>query len=280
MFKKGKVRDIHELSNNQLLMVATDRISAFDVVMRQEIPGKGEVLTQLSEFWFRFIEEKGIVKTHFVSAGLRAMIVKKARVIPIEFIVRGYLAGSAWKKYRRSKPGQGLKRFYPHLQKGDKFLQPIVEYTTKAEVGHDQELNFGELLIILENWLKENNFSQFNPKSLAINLTWKASAIYERASKYAASRGVIIADTKFEFGVDAGGEVLLVDEVLTPDSSRFWLREKWQPGERQEGYDKQPLRNWLERRKWNKNPPPPDLSEKIIKKLSKRYQEILKKLTT
>lgn len=291
MFKKGKVRDIYQLSKKRLLIVSTDRVSAFDVVINQEIPDKGKVLTQLSLFWFRFL--KKTVRSHFISERLpsafkekaeelnqRIMVVKKCKVIPVEWIVRGYLAGSLWKKYQDLKPSQGLKRVYPDLKEADKFLQPMVGYTTKAETGHDEDLNYTELLVLLENWLKENNFSQFEPKKLAIDLIWLSSAIYERALKYAISRGLIIADTKFEFGIDEAGNVLLVDEVLTPDSSRFWLLQDWRPGYPQQGYDKQPLRDWLEEIGWDKNSPPPNLSENIIEKTRLRYQEILKILTS
>ena len=263
MFKRGKVRDVYELPGNRLLIVCTDRVSAFDIVMRQEIPGKGEVLTQLSKFWFQFIEERAIIKTHFIAASGREMTVKRVRIIPVEWIVRGYLAGSAWKKYQK---GEWLGGLLPKdLKEADKLPEPVVEYTTKAETGHDQDLNFEQLVSLVE-------------ESLAIDLIQKSAKIYSLASEYAETRGIIIADTKFEFGIDEEGNFLLADEALTPDSSRFWLRELWRPGKTQEGYDKQPLRDWLVKTGWDKNTLPPDLSEEIIRLTSERYQQIKRRL--
>lgn len=313
--KKGKVRDVWELlalPGSPLLMVATDRVSAFDVVMEQGIPGKGIVLTRLSKFWFRLFKRKRITKTHFISDKLpesvmgvvdyfgepfrirqeiketerkdlaqRIMIVKKTKVIPVEFIVRGYLAGSEWERYKR---GEGIREIWPEtltrdLKEGSRLTFPILSYTTKAEEGHDQNLSFQEMKDHVENWLKDNGlFSHYMAYLCTDHLIGECFAIYQTAAQFALSKGIIIADTKFEFGIDEKRKVLLVDEVLTPDSSRFWLKERWQPGKRQEGYDKQPLRDWLEKTGWNKDSPPPNLSEEIIQQVSERYKEILKLL--
>jgi len=301
-FKKGKIRDIYDL-DDRLLIVTTDRVSAFDVVMRQGIPDKGIVLNQLSDFWFRFIEEKGIIKNHLISTELprriigvvfydgkpfricqeigqkqkenlaqRIMIVKKTKVIPVEFIVRGYLAGSAWEKHKRGD--WWLKKVRPNLKEGERLPFLLIQHTTKAEIGHDKDLDLRELYQVLERYFGTKEYIA----SRAETIMGKSFEIYKVASEYAEARGIIIADTKFEFGIDIEGNLLLVDELLTPDSSRFWLKEKWQPGKQQEGYDKQPLRDWLESTGWDKNPPPPDLPEEIIKLLAERYQEIRDRL--
>jgi len=287
-FKRGKVRDIYELTKDQLLIVATDRVSAFDVVMKQGIPGKGRVLSSLSKFWFEKIAKAGIIKTHYLeketkdyqkilplSLGERIMVVKKTKVVPVEFVIRGYLAGSEWKLYQQ---GGGVKKLWPDLKEAQKLPLPICTPTTKAEQGHDQDLREQkEFYQWLEEWFKKEGIFKrikISPANFAQHLVSKSLAIYQLASNYAESRGIIIADTKFEFGLDQKGDLYLVDEVLTPDSSRFWLKKDYRPGQAQAGYDKQPLRDWLESTGWGKTPPPPDLDPKIIDELSQRYLQI------
>lgn len=306
LFNRGKVRDIYELSDDRLLIIATDRISAFDVVMNQGIPDKGKVLTRISKFWFKFLEKEANLKTHFISdilpedlkgwtywqsenisifplrissktkkeLALRTIIVKKTNVIPVEWIVRGYLAGSAWKKYQR---GEGLKKIWPELKKAEKLPHPVVEYTTKAKSGHDEELNYRDVVRWIEKWFQEINLKRA-ASPLVDHLILKSLEIYNKAAQYAESRGIIVVDTKFEFGLDKEGELYLVDEVLTPDSSRFWLKENYQSGISQENFDKQPLRDWLEAIGWDKSSSPPELPKELIHKLSQRYQKIEKYL--
>jgi len=275
---QGKVRDIYDLGD-RLLLVASDRISAFDVVLDQPIPHKGEVLTKLSLFWFDLLGD--IVPNHFLSADVadlpeqfaphadwlagRFMLVKKARVFPVECIVRGYLAGSGWKEYQRNGTVCGMP-LGGHLRESDKLDEPQFTPSTKAEIGqHDMNITFEEAADIVGAQVAET-------------LDRTSVALYERARDHAAERGIIIADTKFEFG-DIDGEITLVDEVLTPDSSRFWPAEEYEPGRGQASFDKQYVRDWLEASGWDKTPPPPTLPDEIVAGTSKRYIEAYEKIT-
>jgi phosphoribosylaminoimidazole-succinocarboxamide synthase len=266
---RGKVRDLYSL-NGQLLLVATDRISAFDYVLASGIPEKGRVLTQLSLFWFDFL--KDTVSNHLVTADVnqypaplqpyadqlrgRSMLVNKAQMIDIECVVRGYISGSAWKEYQRDGAVCGIT-LPAGLRDSDKLPEPIFTPATKALSGHDENISFGEM-------------SKRTGAELAKQLRDLSINIYKRAADYAAGRGIIIADTKFEFGHTAQG-LVLADEVLTPDSSRFWPADQYQPGRAQESYDKQFVRDYLESIKWNKQPPAPALPEEVARKTSEKY---------
>jgi phosphoribosylaminoimidazole-succinocarboxamide synthase len=266
---RGKVRDLYSL-NGQLLLVATDRISAFDYVLASGIPDKGRVLTQLSLFWFDFL--KDTVSNHLVTADVntypeplkkyanqlrgRSMLVNKAQMIDIECVVRGYLSGSGWKDYQQTGSVCGIK-LPSGLRDSDKLPEPIFTPATKALSGHDENISFHEM-------------SKRTGPELAEQLRDLSINIYKKAADYAAGRGIIIADTKFEFGHTAQG-LVLADEVLTPDSSRFWPAETYQPGRAQESYDKQFVRDYLESIKWNKQPPAPALPEEVARKTSEKY---------
>jgi phosphoribosylaminoimidazole-succinocarboxamide synthase len=275
---KGKVRDIYEIGD-YLLLVSTDRLSAFDVIMNQGIPYKGMVLTKISEFWFNFT--KDIIPNHFITTDVnkypaeckeyseilrnRSMLIKKAKVIPIECIVRGYITGSGWKDYKRTGEISGIK-LPAGLQESEKFPEPLFTPSTKAEIGeHDENISAEQALQIVD----KETFEVI--KNATIN-------IYKKASEYALTKGIIIADTKFEFG-KINGEIILVDEVLTPDSSRFWPLDKYVKGKSQESYDKQFVRDYLISINFNKQPPPPPLPDEIIRKTSEKYLDIYKKLT-
>ncbi|MCK6621343.1 MAG: phosphoribosylaminoimidazolesuccinocarboxamide synthase [Calditrichaceae bacterium] len=274
---RGKVRDIYD-AGEHLLIVASDRISAFDVVMAEGIPGKGAVLTQISKFWFSLTRD--LVPNHFVTDEVRefpapfnrypdqlqgrAMLVKKAQPLPVECIVRGYLAGSGWKEYRKS--GTLHKTRLPAgLQESSRLPEPLFTPSTKAEEGHDENITFEEMLKLVNHEIAE----AAREKSLQI---------YRRGVEVAEEKGIIIADTKFEFGL-VDGELILIDEALTPDSSRFWPKEQYQPGKSQPSYDKQYLRDYLETLDWGKTPPPPELPETVVQNTSRKYQEILRILT-
>jgi len=273
-YKRGKVRDIYELKD-RLLIVATDRISAFDVVLPNGIPQKGKVLTVLSRFWFDFTQD--IVANHLIHGAElsflsteerwplegRAMIVKKTCPIPAECIVRGYLSGSAWKEYQSSGAVSGVK-LDEGLLESQKLAEPIFTPSTKAETGHDINITFEEL-------------ERQEGVEIASKLREVSLNIYLRASKYAEARGIIIADTKFEFGI-CEGELILIDELLTPDSSRFWPKEEYEPGKPQPSYDKQFVRNYLESIKWDKNPCAPELPPDIVEETSKKYLEAHERL--
>ncbi len=277
LIHRGKVRDLYEVEG-QLLMVATDRISAFDVVMPTPIPDKGKVLTQLSVFWFEFL--KDLVPNHLITADveefppvcqpyreelhLRSMLVRKTEPLPVECIVRGYLAGSGLKEYRRSGTVCGIK-LPAGLREADKLPEPIFTPSTKAQEGHDVNITFEECVRLI------------GPE-LAEKVRHLSLAIYKKAAAYAEERGIIIADTKFEFGL-ADGKLLLIDEVLTPDSSRFWPKEEYEPGRPQKSFDKQFLRDWLEEIGWNKEPPAPELPPEIVEKTRARYLEAYKRIT-
>lgn len=268
---RGKVRDLYSL-NGQLLFVATDRISAFDYVLATGIPEKGRVLTQLSLFWFEFL--KDVVKNHLITASVdqypsplkkyaddlrgRSMLVTKAQMIDIECVARGYLSGSGWKEYQQTGAVCGIK-LPSGLKESDKLPEPIFTPATKALTGHDENISIEEM-------------AKRTGKELAEKLRDLTLKIYKTAADYAAGRGIIIADTKFEFGQTSQG-LILADEVLTPDSSRFWPADKYQPGKAQESFDKQFVRDYLEAIKWNKQPPAPSLPEDVARKTSEKYIE-------
>jgi len=268
---RGKVRDLYSL-NGQLLFVATDRISAFDYVLATGIPEKGRVLTQLSLFWFDFL--KDVVKNHLVTASVdqypaplkkyaddlrgRSMLVTKAQMIDIECVARGYLSGSGWKEYQQTGAVCGIK-LPSGLKESDKLPEPIFTPATKALTGHDENISIEEM-------------AKRTGKEMAEKLRDLTLKIYKTAADYAAGRGIIIADTKFEFGQTSQG-LILADEVLTPDSSRFWPADKYQPGKAQESFDKQFVRDYLEAIKWNKQPPAPSLPQDVARKTSEKYIE-------
>ncbi len=291
LFIRGKVRDSYNLGN-LLLIVATDRISAFDSVLPCGIPDKGTILTLLSAFWFR--KTAHLMSNHFLDVvnrtwlkstegrrllnrfdpssridmenqlAYRAMLVKKVKRIDIECVVRGYFAGSAWTEYQQSGTVSGLP-IAKGLLESQELPQPLFTPTTKAETGHDQSLTMNEVKRLVGNTLAE----EMKEKSLAI---------YSYAREYAQARGIIIADTKMEFGLDSG-KLILIDELLTPDSSRFWDAEQYKVGQSQPSYDKQPVRDWLVQSGWNKEPPAPMLPPDIIEATTKRYQQAYYKLT-
>jgi phosphoribosylaminoimidazole-succinocarboxamide synthase len=269
LFARGKVRDLYSLDGT-LLFVATDRISAFDYVLGTGIPEKGRVLTQLSLFWFDFLRD--VVGNHLVTAKVgdypaplakyadqlrgRSMLVTRAQMVDIECVVRGYISGSAWKEYRESGTVCGIQ-LPQGLKDSDKLPEPIFTPATKALTGHDENISFAEMC------------KRTGPE-LAAQLRDLSLKIYIKAADYAAGRGIIIADTKFEFGHTMQG-LVLADEVLTPDSSRFWPAEKYQPGHAQESFDKQFVRDYLESVRWNKQPPAPSLPEDVAQKTSEKY---------
>ena len=277
LYSSGKVRDIYELDDS-LLIIATDRISAFDYVLPDGIPYKGKVLTRLSEFWFKSTEDitenhlittkvkgiKGIKKGDDDALSGRTMLVKKVDVIPVECIIRGYLAGSGWKEYKGSGTVCGIK-LPAGLKECDKLPEPIFTPSTKATSGHDENISFEELVRIAG-------------KKLAEELREKSIEIYKKASEYALTKGIIICDTKFEWGKH-GDKLLLIDEILTPDSSRFWPMENYSPGKPQPSFDKQFVRDYLESTGWDKNSSPPSLPEDIIRITSEKYLEAYSKLT-
>jgi len=262
LLKRGKVRDLYEMDSN-LLIVSTDRISAFDVVLPNGIPHKGEALNLLSAYWFN--ETKNIFPNHLLKVvNSRTVLVKKANPIKVEFVIRGYLYGSAWEKYRRGEKICGI-HLPAGLRKAEKIPEPILTPTTKAEVGHDVEMTREEV-------------AKKIGKSLAEEIEEVSLKIYKAAAEKAESRGIIIADTKFEFGI-SNGEVLLIDELLTPDSSRFWPKDRYEIGKSQPSFDKQYVRDYLLSLNWNKQPPAPSLPEHIIVGTSRRYIEAYERLT-
>jgi phosphoribosylaminoimidazole-succinocarboxamide synthase len=288
LYHRGKVRDTYEMGNDQLLIIVTDRVSAFDVVLPGGIPDKGIVLNQLSAFWFE--KTSHIVPNHVVEVvndvnwlnrvygervcvsyysypayvERRSMIVRKAERIDIECVVRGYLSGSAWAEYKQSVTvsGEALPK---GLKESEKFPHPIFTPTTKEAAGHDQPLTIKQM-------------EKLVGKSLTKEIIEKSIAIYNYAAQYALKRGIIIADNKMEFGV-IGGKLSLIDELLTPDSSRFWDAERYSLGKPQPSFDKQPLRDWLIESGWNKEPPAPELPPKIVEETSKRYREAYRRIT-
>ena len=276
--RRGKVRDVYDLGD-ALLIVATDRISAFDVVLSPGIPGKGIVLTQLSNHWFRRFE--GVVRNHLRTArvadfpeGLRrheallagrTVLVEKCQVVPFECVARGYLAGSGWKDYRRS--GAVCGQTLPHgLHEADRLPEPIFTPATKAETGHDENVTLDAMADAVG-------------RDLALRLRDLTLTLYSRAAEEAAARGILLADTKFEFGLDRGGEIVWIDEALTPDSSRFWPADSWKPGGSPPSFDKQYVRDWLESTGWSKTPPAPVLPPDVVEGTLGRYLEAYERLT-
>ncbi len=272
LVSRGKVRDVYEVAGDRLLVVATDRLSAFDVVMAEGIPDKGRVLTQLSVYWFDFL--RGVVPHHFLTAQMedypeelqtlssqlegRSMLVHRAAPFPVECVVRGYLSGSGWKEYQQSGKVCGVS-LPAGLRESSKLAQPIFTPATKATTGHDENISFEEMAQIIGTPAAEK-------------LREYSLRIYSRARDYAESRSIILADTKFEFG-QRGEEIILIDEVLTPDSSRFWPKEGYAPGRSQPSFDKQFVRDYLQSLGWNKQPPPPHLPADVIARTSEKYRE-------
>jgi phosphoribosylaminoimidazole-succinocarboxamide synthase len=282
---RGKVRDIYEVDAERLLLVATDRVSAFDVVMREAIPYKGAVLTQISAYWFGRLT--GLVPHHLISADAaeiermvpalaghrgsiagRAMLCKRTTVFPVECVVRGYISGSAWKEYSRTGTlaGEPLPQ---GLRESDQLAEVLFSPATKAETGHDENITIARMRALIGD--------------AAAELENRSRMVYERGRDIAKERGIIIADTKFEFGRTGNGEVLLIDEVLTPDSSRFWLASGYRPGGAQPSFDKQPLRDYLEGERkagrWNGDAPPPPLPDSVVRETSARYLDAFARIT-
>jgi phosphoribosylaminoimidazole-succinocarboxamide synthase len=274
----GKVRDVYEIGDKQLLFVASDRISAFDYVLATGIPHKGSVLNQISLFWFDFLAD--IVPNHLITANVdqyppeirkykdqlrgRSMLVRRAEMFPVECVVRGYISGSAWKEYKASGKVSGIS-LPTGLKESDAFPEPIFTPSTKATTGHDENISFDQMCEIVG----VENASHLRDLTLRV---------YKKAAAYARQRGIIIADTKFEFGHTEHG-ITLADEVLTPDSSRFWPADKYQPGRAQDSYDKQYVRDYLEQIHWNKQPPAPALPPDVARRTSDKYQEAYYQLT-
>ena len=276
LIHRGKVRDTHDLGNGLLLMVATDRISAFDVVLPTAIPDKGAVLNQISAFWFR--EAAHIVPNHFVSLATdrpdeldiphevarRAMVVRRAERIDIECVARGYITGSAWSEYKSEGTVAGMP-MPSGMKEGDRFPEPLFTPTTKAEVGHDEPMTMAEV-------------EEMVGPETAAQLADTTRAVYSFANDIALSKGIIIADTKLEFG-KIDGELSLIDELLTPDSSRFWDQDGYAPGKSQPNFDKQFVRDWLNEHGWDHEPPAPELPADVVGRTQQRYEEALRKLT-
>jgi phosphoribosylaminoimidazole-succinocarboxamide synthase len=280
LIQRGKVRDIYAVATDRLLIIATDRLSAFDVVLPDPIPHKGMILTALTQFWFDFTQD--LIPNHLTQQTLesvitdqqelaqitgRAVIVRKLKPLPIEAIVRGYLAGSGWKDYQQQGAICGIS-LPPGLQLAEQLPQPIYTPSTKASDGtHDQNITFADTITLVGRRLAE----QVRDKSLAI---------YQRARDYALTKGIIIADTKFEFGLDDQGQLVLIDEVLTPDSSRFWPVADYQMGCSPPSFDKQFVRDYLESLHWDKKPPAPTLPPEVIAKTTEKYREAQARLIT
>ncbi|MEO5511001.1 MAG: phosphoribosylaminoimidazolesuccinocarboxamide synthase [Longimicrobiales bacterium] len=286
LIAQGKVRDVYAVGDDRLLLVATDRISAFDVVLAQPIPTKGAVLTQLTAWWLPQLED--ITPNHLISADAdaiaaevpaladsreiwqdRAMLVRRTKVVMIECVVRGYISGSAWSEYKKKGTLAGEK-LPEGLQESQRLDPPVFSPATKAETGHDENITFSRMIDIVGN-------------DLAEELKRRSLAIYERGRDVAERAGIILADTKFEFGVLPDGRLILIDEVLTPDSSRFWPQDSYAEGRGQPSLDKQPVRDYLEdlvgQGLWNKEPPPPDLSAEVVRTTAERYRDVFRRLT-
>jgi len=286
LLRRGKVREVYEVDARRLLMVASDRLSAFDVIMREPVPDKGAVLTQISAFWFHTLraasphhcitadteaicEAVPALRAHRTAIAGRAMLVTRAEPVLFECVVRGYLSGSAWKEYRArgTLAGEALAA---GLRESDRFEPPIFSPATKADVGHDENVTYDRVVSGLG-------------KALAAQLKERSLALYTEAQALAARHGIIIADTKFEFGLDDAGRLLLIDEVLTPDSSRFWPVDRYQPGAAQPSFDKQPVRDYLDGLRkaghWNGEAPPPPLPAEVVRSTTGRYRDIFHRLT-
>lgn len=278
LLSRGKVRDIYAVDEQRLLIVASDRLSAFDVVLPTPIPGKGAMLTNISHFWFRKLghilpnhltgdaPESVVAEHERAQVAGRAMVVKRLQPLPVEAIVRGYLVGSGWQEYQASGSVCGIA-LPAGLQQAGKLPQPIFTPSTKAAIGaHDENIDFARA----EQLLGANIAAQVRDASIAL---------YSQAAEYALTRGIIIADTKFEFGLDQAGKLYLIDEVLTPDSSRFWPADQYRPGSNPPSYDKQFVRDWLEASGWNKQAPAPALPTDVAAKTAEKYREAVARLT-
>ena len=278
LLNRGKVRDIYEVDAARLLIVTTDRLSAFDVVMQEAIPEKGAVLTAVSNFWFEKLKhilpnqltgdapESVVTPAEAPQVKGRGLVVKRLKPLPIEAIVRGYLVGSGWKEYQKSGSVCGIA-LPAGLREADKLPQPLFTPSTKADIGqHDENISFERTVELIG-------------LALAEQVRDAAIALYQTAADYALSKGIIIADTKFEFGQDDAGKLHLIDEALTPDSSRFWPADQYQPGANPPSFDKQYLRDYLESIKWNKTPPAPKLPPEVIAKTTEKYLEALRRIT-
>jgi len=286
LLRRGKVREVYEVDPDTLLLVASDRVSAFDVVLREPVPHKGAVLTQLSAFWFQRLAP--VISSHFLSADAdevvaripvlepfrttlagRVMLARRTTPLPFECVVRGYITGSAWAEYRQSGTLAG-EPLPPGLVESARLDPPVFSPATKADVGHDENVTFEHVVQALG-------------RPLAERLKAASLALYEAGRGYAAPRGIIIADTKFEFGTTPDGRLLVIDEILTPDSSRFWPADRYQPGRGQPSFDKQPLRDYLaglkQQGRWNGNAPPPPLPPDVVRATSERYLEAYRLLT-
>ena len=281
--RSGKVREVFDLGGDGFLLVATDRLSAFDCILPDPISGKGHVLTQMSAFWFRHLRTHASIADHLVTADFaefpeklrpfeaqlagRSMIVQRARPLPVECIVRGFLAGSGWQEYRETGCvcGQALP---PGLRLADALPEPIFTPARKADSGHDENVDWPAFVALVGD------------EAVAVALRAASLLIYTLGSEHAAARGIIIADTKFEFGVDeTDGEIILIDECMTPDSSRFWPADQYRPGSSPPSYDKQFVRDYLDTLAWNKNPPAPGLPKEIVERTSAKYLQALEAIT-
>ena len=279
LLHRGKVRDIYAVDAERLLIVQTDRLSAFDVILPTPVPGKGRLLTSMSNFWFRKLAH--VIPNHLLDTPPeslvdpaersevtgRAFVVRRLKPLPVEAIVRGYLAGSGWKDYRNTGMICGIV-LPPGMQEAARLAQPIFTPSTKAAIGtHDENIDFPEMQRLIG-------------AELAALVRDKTIQLYSEAATYALTRGIIIADTKFEFGQDKAGKLYLIDEALTPDSSRFWPRDQYRVGTNPPSFDKQFVRDWLEAQKWNKQPPAPALPDDVLRKTAEKYEEALRLLTT
>jgi len=278
LLHRGKVRDLYAIDDQHLLIVQTDRLSAFDVILPNPVPGKGQVLTTLSNFWFEKlghvipnhlsgIAPEEVVKTDADRAQIkgRAFVVKRLKALPIEAIVRGYLVGSGWKEYKKSGSVCGIK-LPAGLQEAQQLPQPLFTPSTKAAAGeHDENISFEQAVKLLG-------------AARAEEVRAASLALYSQAAEFAATKGIIIADTKFEFGVDETGKMYLIDEALTPDSSRFWPAEEYRVGSNPPSFDKQFVRDWLEASGWNKQPPAPQVPLEVLQKTSDKYHEALHRI--
>jgi phosphoribosylaminoimidazole-succinocarboxamide synthase len=278
LLHKGKVRDIYEVDDKHLLIVTTDRLSAFDVVMNEPIPYKGFVLTQMADFWFQKLSyvvanhlsgiapESVVSENEVAQVKNRAIVARKLKALPIEAIVRGYLSGSGWKDYQKTQTVCGIK-LPQGLKESVKLNEPIFTPSSKEGVGyHDENISFEECEVRIG-------------KEMATRVKEISIKLYQEASAFALTKGIIIADTKFEFGVDDKNNLVLIDEILTPDSSRFWPLDQYREGACQPSFDKQFIRDWLESSGWNKTPPPPSLPLEVITKTTQKYLEAFQKLT-
>lgn len=278
LFKRGKVRDVYEVDKDKLLIIATDRISCFDFVLPTPIPDKGKILTQISLFWFKYL--KDIVPNHLIASDInslpeilkpykeqlndRFVIAKRCKIIPFECVVRGYISGSAWKEYK-TKSSVCAISLPKGLKESDKLSEPIFTPATKADVGHDENVSYA--------YMQDKLGKELSAKIRDISIN-----LYEKANAYAESKGIIIADTKFEFGFDQD-KLTLIDEIFTPDSSRFWPKKSYSPGASQPSFDKQFVRDYLDSTDWDKESLPPALPEDIVKKTVNKYKEALTSFT-